>query len=466
MFKVKRRIRSIREKKQSKTSQELVTDPSNSAVTPQRGILKSDNSCRSSQSPNSLSIWASNSSPSASAAEEAPIHTSARSVGSVEQRQLPIEKPRRVHFDSVRIREYERTLGDNPSCSSGAPITLGWSHGKESKVNINDYESVRQRRRNQRELTLSRMAREELLLEWGATFNEIIEAIRTNVKIKHQRRRTVNSIGTYDKLEEAMERAGRKLKKTLLPQKGSGSQQRRNNSDSKYAQSSASDSPVSSISSEPVTGHTTAIANASDDSSQTSIRRSNHKTEQIREITVEGLHGDEPASNAVPIIVSRESFASSRPIPTIEIPAAASCASAMSVLEDDFDEDGYDDFEDLLDPYITEEGDRMYPSEIHLGGDYDLETLTDSYAGYSMHTAEGFETLTRDQSHWRVEAGSTNSGPKVKPVFNPITIYEDGPDDPGQYPVPVNYPSVEMWQRSGFQMQPPPQSSSFISRWE
>ncbi len=127
MFKVKRRIRSIREKKQSRTSSEPVADASISAVTPQRGILKSDNSCRSSQSPNSLSIWASNSSPSASAAEEAPIHPSSdggpRSVGSVDRNNHHYDKPRRVHFDSVRIREYERTLGDNPSCSSGAPIT-------------------------------------------------------------------------------------------------------------------------------------------------------------------------------------------------------------------------------------------------------------------------------------------------------------------------------------------------------
>lgn len=27
-----------------------------------------------------------------------------------------------VRFDEVHIREYERTLGDNPSCSSGPPI--------------------------------------------------------------------------------------------------------------------------------------------------------------------------------------------------------------------------------------------------------------------------------------------------------------------------------------------------------
>lgn len=124
MFKVKRRIRSIRDlKKQTRANGELAVDQS-SVLSTQRGILKSDNSCRSSLSLNSLSIWASNSSPSASAAEEGQPHhhgAGSRSAGSTDRDGSV--RPRRVNFDSVRVREYERKLGDNPSCSSGAPIT-------------------------------------------------------------------------------------------------------------------------------------------------------------------------------------------------------------------------------------------------------------------------------------------------------------------------------------------------------
>jgi hypothetical protein len=65
-------------------------------------------------------------------------------------------------------------------------------------------------------LLLTRQAREELLLEWGTSFHDIIDAIRTNVKVKNQRRRTVNAIGTYDRWEEVMENASRKIKRTLL----------------------------------------------------------------------------------------------------------------------------------------------------------------------------------------------------------------------------------------------------------
>jgi hypothetical protein len=73
--------------------------------------------------------------------------------------------------------------------------------------------------RDMAELVLTRQDREELLLEWGATVHEIIEAIRATVKTKQQRRRTVTAIGTYDRLEEVMEQASRRIKRTLKLQR-------------------------------------------------------------------------------------------------------------------------------------------------------------------------------------------------------------------------------------------------------
>jgi hypothetical protein len=86
-------------------------------------------------------------------------------------------------------------------------------------MNLEEFEAARPPRKTQHELILTRQDREEILIEWGATFNEIIDSIRANVKAKNQRRRTVNAIGTYDRWEEAMESAGRRLKRTLLLQK-------------------------------------------------------------------------------------------------------------------------------------------------------------------------------------------------------------------------------------------------------
>jgi hypothetical protein len=84
---------------------------------------------------------------------------------------------------------------------------------------LDQYEQHKQNkiisRKRTKNLMLSRKAREDLLLDWGASFNDIIESIRSNVKVKNQRRRTVNAIGSYDRWEEVMENASRKIKRTL-----------------------------------------------------------------------------------------------------------------------------------------------------------------------------------------------------------------------------------------------------------
>ena len=94
-------------------------------------------------------------------------------------------------------------------------IRIGWRHARDKSISLYDYETNRPPRRIQPQLVLSRQEREELLVEWGASFQEIIESIRSNIKVKNQRRSTVNAIGRYDRWEEMMESAGRKIKRTI-----------------------------------------------------------------------------------------------------------------------------------------------------------------------------------------------------------------------------------------------------------
>jgi len=128
--------------------------------------------------------------------------------------------PKNVEWDKIHIREYARTVGDNPSCSSGPPLSISWEYNKETIVlTIDEYESERPPRRSQYEMVLPRDVRFTMLREeWLVTQSEISIAIRTNVKTKIQRRHTVNNLRKLTKLKEAMESAKRKVTRMMRMQ--------------------------------------------------------------------------------------------------------------------------------------------------------------------------------------------------------------------------------------------------------
>ena len=85
------------------------------------------------------------------------------------------------------------------------------------------YENSRpQRHRSVRIAILTREEREQILMSWGVSFNEIIDSIRANIKVKNQRRQTVTNLGKVERIEEAFESATRKLKRALLLRKRTG----------------------------------------------------------------------------------------------------------------------------------------------------------------------------------------------------------------------------------------------------
>ena len=92
-------------------------------------------------------------------------------------------------------------------------------------MNLEDYETTRPPRRSHFEMVLPRKVRQDMLKrEWDVTQREIAESVRRNIKVKNQRKSTVNNLGKATKMEEFMESAGRKVRRFLTFQKPVGAQ--------------------------------------------------------------------------------------------------------------------------------------------------------------------------------------------------------------------------------------------------
>ena len=101
------------------------------------------------------------------------------------------------------------------------PNSISWEYDPNSKIlSIDEYEKNRPARRSHIEMVLPRSVRTSMLRkEWDCTQRQIAEAVRNNIRIKNQRRATVNNLDKADKMEEMMENAGKKLMRGLLMKK-------------------------------------------------------------------------------------------------------------------------------------------------------------------------------------------------------------------------------------------------------
>lgn len=145
-------------------------------------------------------------------------------VGTVPAAAPPIRRvDSNVSFQSVNVREYDRTIGDNPSCSYGIPISLDWSHSGEVTHKLEDYENLKDMKKAKRPYNfLARIPaskRESLVkLNLGYSDEEIKMHMKETKKV--QRSRSVTDlVSPYWRIHDACQSASRKLKRNIKKKK-------------------------------------------------------------------------------------------------------------------------------------------------------------------------------------------------------------------------------------------------------
>ena len=124
---------------------------------------------------------------------------------------------RRISFDVVEIREYNRILADHPATSNGPPIGLGWNYSPEDTliIDLETYESYQSdTRRSKRQLVIPSEVRQDMLLAEGYSPSQIAKTVREIRKIRERRNISFHHM-KYDPIAERIETLKRGMKRVV-----------------------------------------------------------------------------------------------------------------------------------------------------------------------------------------------------------------------------------------------------------
>jgi hypothetical protein len=122
--------------------------------------------------------------------------------------------PKNLSWDQVEVRYYERILSDNPSVQSGAALGIGWKFKRGGRMDVATWEKARGPQRQSGELVMPRHVRERLLREAGVSQREMADMVRATLKVKNQRKQTVNNLAGAG-VEEAVENVRKSFTRIL-----------------------------------------------------------------------------------------------------------------------------------------------------------------------------------------------------------------------------------------------------------
>jgi len=127
----------------------------------------------------------------------------------------PPEEDRNVSFESVQVRVYAQTLGDNPAVSTGAPIQLDWHYQEEPAIDINAFEGAKRKPRKVRQLVLSRYHRHNILMHWWHHTEEEVQNAKRQAKQVRRNRQLSSILSGFRPLDEILCSASRKANRLI-----------------------------------------------------------------------------------------------------------------------------------------------------------------------------------------------------------------------------------------------------------
>ena len=104
---------------------------------------------------------------------------------------------RHVSFSTVQIREYKQTVGANPFCSYGCPISLDWEYEEMDIKDLRIYEANRPPRRSRHDMLLTHYQRRDTLLLSGHSMEDLDRATKESSRERFRRQMTVTFLPVF-----------------------------------------------------------------------------------------------------------------------------------------------------------------------------------------------------------------------------------------------------------------------------
>ena len=116
-----------------------------------------------------------------------PVTDFSADLEEMNENYVSVNRPQ-IHFTSVTIRTYDCTIGDNPACKDGTPVSLDWSFTQRDPISLSEYESSRPPRRTRRQLAMSTITRRNLLVNHFGFSEKDVHKAERDVKIIRKKR--------------------------------------------------------------------------------------------------------------------------------------------------------------------------------------------------------------------------------------------------------------------------------------